>query len=182
MLTVRISCHQMYTNVTLLLLLVVSHCLSQITGSEAGGRIFYPSEPTSDGTFTPVPFDGSTQSDLAPFGLTEDLQWRRRMEEPNAAGTEGYGDCFESEAPVPVAERNGLLWDYARTLMAKGYVLDTKGYSTCFRVNRKQQTTITDEEFDALLSGKVPHPAGLGTSTNLGCVDFYPVESGKKHW
>lgn len=107
------------------------------------------------------------------------------MEKPTAAGTEGFPDyrkALGSEPAVPVAKRGGLLWDYARTLQSKGYVLDTNGYSTCFRVNRKQQTTISDEEFDALLSGQVPRPPALGTSTNLGCVDFYPIESGKKHW
>ena len=131
----------------------------------------------------PIAFDGATQSDLAPFGLVEDMEWRSRMERPGAAGSEGYErNGLGSDSLVAVSDRKGLLWDYARTLIAKGYVLDTEGYSTCFRVNRKQQTTITDEEFDALMKGKVPRPAGLGTSTNLGCVDFYPVESGKKNW
>lgn len=112
------------------------------------------------------------------------MEWRSKMEKPNAAGTDGYEgkDGLGTEAKVPVEERSGLLWNYALSLMDKGYVLDTKGYSTCFRVNRKQQTSITDEEFDALMTGKVPRPAGLGTSTNLGCVDFYPIESGKKNW
>lgn len=108
------------------------------------------------------------------------------MEKPTAAGTEGYeasGNQIGSEPRVPdVAKRSGLLWDFARTLISQGYVLDTKGYSSCFRVNRKQQTSITDEQFNALLNGKVEYPEELGTSTNLGCVDFYPVESGKKHW
>lgn len=154
--------------------------------SEAGGRIFYPCQAPSetDNTFTPVAFDGATQNDLIPFGITEDLEWRSRMEKPTAAGTEGFPDyrkALGSEPAVPVAKRGGLLWEYARTLQSKGYVLDTNGYSTCFRVNRKQQTTISDEEFDALLSGQVPRPPALGTSTNLGCVDFYPIESGKKH-
>ena len=158
-----------------------------VVGSEAGGRIFYPCQPSleTDNTFTPVAFDGATQADLTPFGITEDLEWRSRMEKPTAAGTEGYpitGKALGSEPRVPVAKRSGLLWDYARTLQSKGYILDTSGYSTCFRVNRKQQTTISNEEFDALLNGQVPRPLQLGTSTNLGCVDVYPIESGKKHW
>jgi hypothetical protein len=132
-------------------------------------------------TFQPVPFDEVNQGDLAPFGIVEDMDWRRRIE--REAGTEGYEvDGLGSDALVPVAERKGLLWDFARDLAAKGYLLDTKGYSTCFRVNRKQQTTITDEEFEALLFGKVTPPVGLATSTNLGCVDYYPAESGKKNW
>lgn len=182
--------HMSFDDISLLLSVCVfidklsSSFAIHITGSEAGGRIFYPSEPnTSDGnSFTPAPFDGCTPSDLTPFGLVEDLEWRRRMQRIDAAGMQGYGDSLGSEAKVPVQERNGLLWEYARTLTSMGYVLDTKGYSTCFRINRKQQTTISEDEFGALLSGKVPRPAGLGTSTNLGCVDFYPVESGKKNW
>lgn len=154
-------------------------------GSEAGGRIFYPCEPNGDGTFTPVPFDGALPSDLTSFGLEEDLEWRRQMEKATAAGMDGYetSTLLGSQTRVPnVEDRSGLLWEYARTLISKGYVLDTNGYSTCFRVNRKQQTKITNDEFDALMEGKVPRPNGLGTSTNLGCVDFYPIESGKKNW
>ena len=131
--------------------------------------------------FQPVAFDGANQGDLAPFGIVEDMDWRRRIE--REAGTEGYEvDGLGSDALVPVAERKGLLWSFARDLAAKGYVLDTNGYSTCFRVNRKQQTKVTDEEFEALLFRKVTLPEGLATSTNLGCVDYYPAESGKKKW
>lgn len=156
-------------------------------GSEAGGRIFYPCEPNSndENRYTPVAFDGADASDLAPFGLTEDIQWRRRMQQPNAAGSDGY-ETASPPGSTPrvndIYERSGLLWKYAVTLMEMGYVLDTKGYSTCFRVNRKQQTTVSEAEFGALLKGHVERPAGLGTSVNLGCVDFYPVESGKKNW
>ena len=152
-------------------------------GSEAGGRIFYPVDPQreeySGAMFNPVSYDGA--SDLSPFGIVEDMDWRHRMERPDAAGADGYDR--EGSETLPVVFRKGLLWEFARNLEQKGYVLDTKGYSTCFRVNRKQQTSaISDEDFDALASGKVSHPAGLATSTNLGCVDFYPVESGKKNW
>jgi hypothetical protein len=132
-------------------------------------------------TFQPEPFDGASQEDLAPFGIVEDMDWRRRIE--RAAGTEGYeSDGLGSDAVVSVAERKGLLWDFARILAAKGYIIDTKGYSTCFRVNRMQQTTLGDKDFEALLSCKVSLPKRLATSTNLGCVDYYPADSGKKNW
>jgi hypothetical protein len=109
------------------------------------------------------------------------MDWRRRIE--GAAGTDGYeSDGLGSDALVLVAERKGLLWDFARNLAAKGYIIDAEGYSSCFRVNRMQQTTLTGKDFETLLSGKVSHPEGLATSTNLGCVDYYPAESGKKNW
>jgi hydroxymethylpyrimidine pyrophosphatase-like HAD family hydrolase len=56
-------------------------------------------------------------------------------------------------------------------------VIDSKGYSTCFRVNRSQQTNV--EAFDLVRNLIVP--TELATSTNLGCIDFYPKDSGKKN-
>jgi len=119
--------------------------------------------------------------EVVPFGIVEDMDWRHRIEQE--AGMEGYKvNGLGSDALVPVAERKGLLWDFAHDLSAKGDALDTKGYSTCFCVNHKQQTTITDEEFEALLFRQVTLPVGLAMSTNLGCIDYYPAESGKKKW
>ena len=150
---------QMLLIVRNLYLTVTFQFLFLVVGSEAGGRIFYPCQASSetDNTFTPVAFDGATQNDLIPFGITEDLngvvEWKSPLllEQRDFQMTKALG----SEPAVPVAKRSGLLWEYARTLQSKGYVLDTNGYSTCFRVNRKQQTTISDEEFDALLNGQV---------------------------
>lgn len=146
---------------------------------EAGGRIFYPSNPDEKGdssvavgSFELESFEGADKSVLTPFELIEDNDWRNRIQE--AAGPDGY-------ASVPYLDRKGLLWDFARTLTDKGFVLDTTGYSSCFRVNRKQQRDGMEEAFEALLSGSIEHPLGLATSTNLGCIDYYPIESGKKN-
>mmetsp|Transcript_6765 Transcript_6765/g.8839 ORF Transcript_6765/g.8839 Transcript_6765/m.8839 type:complete len:389 (+) Transcript_6765:46-1212(+) len=155
--------------------------------AEAGGRIFYPI-PIHEGYAGPViklePYDGASPNDLTSFGIVEDLDWRARMEHSKAAGVDGFvGMELQSSdrEPIAISERKGLLWDWANTLVSKGCVLDTKGYSTCFRLNRKHQIDISEEEFDALASNRISFPKGLSTSVNLGCVDFYPSESGKKN-
>jgi len=157
--------------------------------AEAGGRIFYASTNPTEASFRvdPRPYQGATQRDLEPFYLVEDLEWRRKMESIDAAGKDGFigaelrTSSDSSETPVSVSKRTGALWAHARELENQGYVLDTKGYSTCFRVNQKQQTS-SAADFDALLQGKIDCPTELATSTNLGCVDFYPASSGKRNW
>jgi hypothetical protein len=152
--------------------------------TEAGGRIFYPVECGENGfVVTPQPYDGCTDADMVPFSLVEDLKWRAKMEK--VAGK--YGLSIEELAKDPnnvpgLNERDGLLWDFARHLTSKGYVVDTTGYSTCFRVNQKHQTSISKTEFAALSNGQLEVWDGLGTSVNLACVDFYPAGSGKKNW
>jgi hypothetical protein len=161
---------------------------------EAGGRIFYPvtnsvqqNEDAAGLTVTPAPYDGVRAEDLEAFGLVEDMDWRREMERIDAAGKDGFvsnelGDD-NNHTSMSIADREGSLWEFARRLQADGYVLDTKGYATCFRVNRNQQTPgMSKEAFDGLIDGTVACPPELSTSTNLGCVDFYPVASGKKNW
>jgi hypothetical protein len=155
--------------------------------TEAGGRIFYPtSEDYSKNVFkvTPKKYDGATEEDLKTFGLVEDLEWRALMEKTAGPfGSASLNDIAADPTKVPdINQRDGLLWDFARDLVSKGYVLDTKGYSACFRVNLKQQTTISTEEFAALSDGTVSPFHGLATSVNLACVDYYPTESGKKNW
>ena len=151
---------------------------------DAGGRIYYPvdcSAASADGRaydgpiIQPVKFNGATSKDLEPFGIVEDEEWKRRMQSMDAAGEDGYDDN------IPIVDRRGLMWDYARTLQSQGFVLDFKGYSTCFRVNRKQQRddAIDDAKFDSLM--KEAPPSGLATSVNLGCIDFYPSISGKRN-
>ena len=163
---------------------------------DAGGRIFYPvkvppKEKQEDDALIvhPESYPGATDNDLEPFTLVEDLEWRQKMSSPQAAGTDGYIGVeiatTQEKSPLPVSDRVGVLWDFARELSSQGYVLDTKGYATCFRVNRKQQhqTADADENFDQLLAGTAfPCPPGLATSTNLGCIDYYPVASGKRNW
>ena len=148
---------------------------------EAGGRIFYSVSAKTDGpVYTPVDYDGATS--LAPFSLEEDPDWRKEMQK--IVGVKGFiGNELngnQQEEPVGVDSRDGLLWEFCRELQTEGFVCDTKGYSTCFRVNRKQQTTRSEDDFKELL--KRDPPQGLATSVNLGCIDYYPAESGKKKW
>ena len=151
---------------------------------ESGGRIFYP-RPIADGmvkelTVHPVSYPGISPVDAAPFALVEDMQWRNRISQLDAAGNDGYDN------EVLVETRRGKLWDYARTLTKQGFVLDTSGYATAFRVNRKYQSTDMAPKFDEFLekctnkeSGTIPD--GLNCATNLGCVDVYPEMSGKRN-
>eukprot|EP00558_Chaetoceros_sp_UNC1202_P006830 CAMPEP_0197236712 /NCGR_PEP_ID=MMETSP1429-20130617/3738_1 /TAXON_ID=49237 /ORGANISM="Chaetoceros sp., Strain UNC1202" /LENGTH=422 /DNA_ID=CAMNT_0042695561 /DNA_START=211 /DNA_END=1479 /DNA_ORIENTATION=+ len=167
--------------------------------SEAGGRIFYPkSIDGGDGTgvVRPVSFDGATEEDLQPYTLEEDKSWRSKLSREDAAGTDGYvGDAMaiflgkkkqngeEDARLIPIDERSGgALWKFAQELQRRGFVIDYKGYSSCFRVNRKHQEEdkITNQEFEALKTMDVSS-LGLATSVNLGCVDFYPVSCGKKN-
>lgn len=163
-------------------------------------------EGSNSNQFTPVKYNGAKTNDLQPFGLREDMVWREHMGE-EGAGIEGYvgnnvysnrceddmsedGEClidYEStqgfpivEDEVPISQRTGHLWDFGNHLVNEyDFVLDTKSYSTCFRVNMKHQT---NDKFVALLNSDIAHPQGIGKSTNLGCIDFYPTVSGKQHW
>ncbi len=153
--------------------------------TEAGGRIFYRVSPV-DGQFTcqPVQYHGAGM--LEKFGLQEDMEWRKRWEDHSAAGKEGFvGNELayeQTEDPLPISQRSGLLWEFAASLERKGLAIDCKSYSTCFRVHRSQQNKQGEEYFDELLNGNMPCPPGLATSTNLGAIDFYPSASGKKNW
>jgi hypothetical protein len=168
--------------------------------SEGGSRIFYPvtSSPRAEGTrpkhrVAPVPFEGATAEDLQPFYVEEDELWRQRI--VAAVGDDGFqsneigtaidnGDDNNNDNGTPVRNRKGPLWDFANHLAGVGFVVDTKGYAACFRINRKHQPPTVD--FDSLLRrddpGAFSVPPELATSTNLGCVDVYPAMSGKKNW
>ena len=154
--------------------------------TEAGGRIFYPTDDTSDNTVfvvKPKNYDGADKDLLKPFGIVEDMEWRAMIEK--SAGQYDSPDLKTLErnpsSTKELKEKDGLLWDFARDLVHKGFVLDTKGYSACFRVNKKQQTTVSDEEFESLLNGSIKPFQGLSSSINLSCIDFYPETSGKKN-
>jgi hypothetical protein len=152
--------------------------------SEAGGRIFYPTDDLGKGfSVKPKHYDGATEEDVKEFGLVEDMEWRQLME--SYTGKFDLDDPFSSSAtivPRPMDTRDGVLWEFARFLIEKGYVLDTKGYSACFRVNKKQQTVLRADDFQALLDGRIVPFSGLGSSVNLNCIDVYPSISGKKKW
>lgn len=159
---------------------------------EAGGRIFYPSQ-TEDSDregclkVTPASFEGASDADLESFYISEDLDWRSRMEEITAAGKDGYvgnelSNYLGIDEKIPIHQRQGALWEYARQLTEQGFIADTEGYATCFRVNRKHQSSASLEKFVALVKSEIPRPPELSTSVNLGAVDFYPVASGKLNW
>eukprot|EP00956_Cyclotella_meneghiniana_P003495 scaffold4255_cov69-Cyclotella_meneghiniana.AAC.2 len=145
--------------------------------SESGGRIFYP-----------VPIDEASRYDekfIPPiviasqdgqFMLLEDHEWRTQISDVNAAGPDGFHD-------VPMKDRTGKVWEYGKHLTEKGYVLDTVGYATAFRINRKMQSGTLLEHFDELLKSYSENGTPseyIGSSTNLGCIDIYPFMSGKK--
>jgi len=192
--------------------------------TEAGGRIFYPTAGSGamnaadssdkkkkkkpEVVVQPVPYEGCASDwDLQPFGLVEDEEWRERMEETTGPFVSSLKSSLSSLITKKssnkkndmdiLEERQGLLWDFARQLIAKGYVLDLRGYSACFRVNQKQQRQRNngkrkneeeEEEdavvvdFQALIDGRIPPLPGLATSVNLSCVDYYPAASGKRNW
>ena len=110
------------------------------------------------------------------------MDWRKEVE--SIVGGDGFIggelDSDEAKAPVPLDERTGALWQHARMLKNDGFIVDTKGYAACFRINQKLQGPSVD--FDSLVNGMHACPSELATSTNLGCVDFYPASCGKKNW
>jgi len=181
--------------------------------SENGGRIFYPVEEALDGDrktngdvddvfwVQPKKYNGNgsnTKRDKR-FGIREDKAWRQKM--TTAIGGDSFGSFSLNEiynnqndpasTTMPLHERDGFLWDFARDLMATyGFVLDIKGYSTCFRVNRKQQTATAAAtaaanpiQVLALLDNLpwVSRKGAIASSVNLSCIDFYPSCSGKKN-
>lgn len=119
--------------------------------AENGGRIFYPTTHDDD-------------------ELVEDPAWRSRL--TATAGPHGYDDDAAAYAPS-LPDRTGPLWEFAADLVGRGWSLDYQGYATCFRLHRHRQPPGVD--FDALSV-----PQGLAKSVNLGCVDVYPADSGKK--
>ncbi|CAJ1941091.1 unnamed protein product [Cylindrotheca closterium] len=153
--------------------------------SEAGGRIFYPTDKLTEGCFQvdPKTFEGATKEDLKPFGIVEDMDWRREMEKYTGEfDLDGSSfENIESFESTPAENRVGGLWDYARDLQKKGYVIDIRGYSSCFRLNKMKQTQISDKDFQRLINKKVLAKNGLATSVNLSCIDIYPAISGKKN-
>lgn len=130
--------------------------------SENGGRIFYPTGNEHE--------------------LKEDLSWRKLMEAKDAAGPDGY-EIKPTEKPlskpsdtvssIAVSDREGKLWEFARLLISKGWILDYKGYATSFRIKFRSESAGSEEELLRLL------PNGLSSSINLGMADVYPEHSGK---
>ena len=170
--------------------------------SESGGRIFYPRPHSPDDKIDglvdgllvhPKPYTGCPSSHLNPFTIVEDLDWRNEISNLQCAGSDGFStlaaragsDGFSTYTPATAIEnRRGTLWKHAQTLQKQGYFLDSSGYATAFRINRKHQESELALNFDDFLqkcNNREGIPDELGCSTNLGCVDFYPNMSGKKN-
>lgn len=151
---------------------------------DGGGRIFWARDSGTDDDamlrITPQ-VEGET-----PFSLIEDTVWRKHVMEQHV-GRDGYVGTellgIDAAATVPIRERDGPLWKFAKQLLEQGIVLDSKGYSTCFRINRKHQreAILFDQLLAKLEEGKML-PNVLDFSTNLGCIDVYPTVSGKLNW
>eukprot|EP00980_Cylindrotheca_fusiformis_P022285 scaffold9176_cov129-Cylindrotheca_fusiformis.AAC.9 len=151
--------------------------------SEGGGRIFYPTNRLSNGfRVTPKEYDGAPDNGMEDFCVVEDMKWRQMME--MYTGRFVFDDPYsgvDTSMESRMELRDGVLWKFAQFLIERGFVLDTKGYSACFRVNSKQQTSLPAEDFQALLDGTIEPFEGLQTSVNLNCIDVYPLISGKKN-
>jgi hypothetical protein len=104
---------------------------------ESGGRIFYP----KDGDFCT---------------LLEDLTWRNHHSSLPP----------KQHAAIQPEDYSGDLWEFYRYLVSKEITVDSKNYSTAFRVK------------DSRITGK-DVPSSLAYSTNLGSLDVYPPTSGK---
>lgn len=147
---------------------------ADIYACDSGGRIFRATKDGDSIAKRIVPKDALDE----PFYLQEDMAWRRRME--SIVGKDGYFELNESDPPLPISARSGVLWKYAAKLQQNGIVIDAKSYSTCFRINRKHND---DAVFDTLLAnGLEGLDKSLTTSVNLGCIDVVPKNSGKKNW
>jgi len=173
--------------------------------SESGGRIFYPVDAPLDDDknkidglvdgvlVNPEPYTGCPSSHHNPFTLVEDMEWRNQISNLQCAGSDGYStlapragsDGFSTlTPPTPIEHRKGTLWEHARTLQKRGFFLDSSGYATAFRINRKHQESDLASNFDNFLQickMREDIPDEVGCSTNLGCVDFYPNMSGKRN-
>jgi hypothetical protein len=166
--------------------------------SENGGRIFYP-EPlqTLDDEnslreggydqhgcyfFRPAQTTLIEEEDKSAatnnksshaYRLVEDIDWRKRHDSDMPSSNNPIGAIGHQRSP----QTTPLLQEFASRLKSLGWVLDENGYTTCFRIHQKHQTSpiFNVSNLPSLL------PDGLMISTNLGCVDVYPRTSGKKN-
>ena len=107
--------------------------------------------------------------------IQEDVEWKNTIL--------SYLNTQDYDSHTPLEERQGRLWDLAKELVEEGWVIDTAGYNTCFRVsfNDQDHTKKPIEMFENL-SSVVKDNDFITSSVNLGCIDFYPTISGKKNW
>merc|ERR1712232_636350 len=101
------------------------------------------------------------------MGLEEDLEWKNLIQ--SYLYNSNPPNDYENDKPLK--ERKGKIWGLANQLVADGWVVDTIGYSTCFRVNYNAQdgTVKSFEEFEKL-SSIVDDDEYITSSVNLGCI------------
>ncbi len=102
-----------------------------------------------------------------------DPTWTDRM----SAATGPIADRVNILPSLPSPEeRSGTLWELYRLLKADGWDLDSRNYTTNFRVMVGGRKTAADFEnsVEPMLQSR-----GLATSFNLGKADIYPLGSGK---
>jgi len=140
--------------------------------SENGGRIFYPEPLQTLDDENSLREGGYDQHGCYIF---RPAQTTLIEEEDKSAATNNnpIGAIGHQRSP----QTTPLLQEFASRLKSLGWVLDENGYTTCFRIHQKHQTSpiFNVSNLPSLL------PDGLMISTNLGCVDVYPRTSGKKN-
>ena len=107
---------------------------------ESGGRIFYD----------------AAEPHITACGLVEDVEWRNSHQSLPPMQS---GDICPRDYP-------GSLWEFFRELSKKGIQIDSKNYTTAFRIKDER---VSPEDV----------PPSLACSTNLGHLDVYPKSSGK---
>ena len=154
---------------------------------ENGGRIFYPEPLSAEEDAVSGSYDKNgcyifspRHSEAQRYRLVEDMTWRQRMSQPDYAGPDAFptSNTADPQTAIPVEQRQGKLWEFASQLKRRGWILDDRGYATCFRVHQKTQI-VPNLDIDKDL--KLVVPLGLVVTENLGCVDVYPHTSGKKN-
>ena len=102
-----------------------------------------------------------------------DIEWTNKIE--------AVSGPMESQGDLPLEERQGLLWDWCRELVAKlggndkTNCVDIRQYTCCFRVDCSRQ--VGSEEIVKKALTKLP--SGITCAQNLGKYDFFPTISGK---
>lgn len=81
------------------------------------------------------------------------------------------------ELPPP-EKRDGTLWSLYNEMIADGWKIDARDYTTNFRVDVNKTDGKTVEDFQAIIVRECSK-RGLASSFNLGKADIYPMGSGK---
>jgi hypothetical protein len=135
--------------------------------------------------------------DMQEFSVVEDLHWkhmiRQQQQQPSSVQVDDFNpnpvkvvDSLElsSDSNNTDDELLSSLQTVVKILEQRNFTIDQLGYSTCIRVNWKQQRqdVVTRQDFDQIHSSIDLNRLGLQCSFNLGCIDFFPLTSGKKSW